>query len=227
MARHHYQSPTPPAKPSDSAGLHGPYGAFRNNGPLRSIIVTLLIIEAMLALFVIILNQAIDPTAVSLAGDKLRGILDITGWAQISARILIVPLFCLWLDRTCKNGWLLDAPKMKTTPGLAVGYLFIPLIFLWKPLTTIKEIRNASYGRHDALKTTLPLWWFFLLAICIITITSSLLHQDGHSPETLLIAQKLTTVSVPLTIILDYLAITLVIGITLAQHRRVSLWRTS
>ena len=114
---------------------------------------------------------------------------------------------------------------MKTTPGLAVGYLFIPVLFLWKPLTTLREIRNASYGRHDALSTILPLWWFFLLAICIISLTNSILHHDGNSAETLLIAQKLTTVSAPLTIIFDYLAITIILGITLAQHRRVSLWR--
>ncbi len=223
MARHHYKSPTPSAPAKD---LHGPYGVFRNNGRLGAALVSLFVIEAMLTLFVILLNQAADTSSLSLDADKLRETVAMTGWAQSTTRALIVALFCLWLNRSCKNGWLLDAPKMQTTPGMAVGYLFIPVLFLWKPLTTLKEIRNASYGRRDALNTILPLWWFFLLATCLITTGSGVLQQDGHSPETLSIAQKLTTVSAPLTIVLDYLAITLVIGVTLAQHRRMSLWRT-
>ncbi len=224
MARQHYKSPTASAP---AKGLHGPYGVFRNNGRLGSILVSLFIIEAMLTVFVILLNQAVASASLSLDANKLGEIIGITGWAQGATRALVVVLFCLWLNRSCKNGWLLDAPKMETTPGLAVGYLFIPVLSLWKPFTTLKEIRNASYGRHDALKTTLPLWWFLLLAFCLMAVVSSVLQQDGHSPETLSIAEKLTIVSAPLTIVLDYLAITLVIGITLAQHRRMSLWRTS
>ncbi|MBT8037594.1 MAG: DUF4328 domain-containing protein [Verrucomicrobiae bacterium] len=223
MARHLNRSHPSGAK--TTVDLRGPYGAFRDNRPLRSTLVALLIVGAMLSLFAIILSLGIDAASASLNNDKLGKILHMLAWAEHLTHLLIIVLFCFWINRACKNGWLLDAPKMKTTPARAVGNLFTPLLCLWKPLSTLGEIRNASYGRQNVFSTLLPTWWVLLLATCIITISISLLHRDGNSAETLLIAQKLTTVSAPLTVITDYLAIILILGITHAQNKRLSLWR--
>ncbi len=99
------------------------------------------------------------------------------------------------------------------------------VLALWKPFTTMKEIRNASYGRSDMLNTTLRLWWFFWLALLCTNTVITLIYENSSSPETLSIAEKLHTVSSPIRIILAYLAISMVFGITRAQNQRISQWR--
>jgi len=212
--------------PTAPASIHGPYGVFHENGTLRIIIVILLMCDAMVRIFIFTLSSLL-PTETQLeSADQILKIFSITKWVQIAIIVPLVIFFCMWVNRCCKNGWLIDAPRMKTTPGLAVGYYFIPVLSLWKPFTTMKEIRNASYGRNDVLNTTLRLWWFFWLALLSITIIITLIHENAFSPETLSVAEKLHTVASPIRIILAYLAISLVIGITRAQNQRISQWRT-
>jgi len=223
MVDNPHKAPTTPASQVD---VHGPYGVFRNNGLLRSIIIILLLCDAMVSIFDFTLSNFLSAEIHLENADQIQKIFSITKWLGIAIMLPLVTLFCIWINRCCKNGWLMDAPRMKTTPGLAVGYYFIPVLSLWKPFTTMKEIRNASYGRSDMLNTTLRLWWFFWLALVCITIIITLIHENASSPETLSIAEKLHTVSSPIRIILAYLAISMVFGITRAQNQRISQWRS-
>lgn len=219
-----YSTPSTSFEPIAKQAVHGPYGAFRNNNLLRSFIVSLLIIEAMLTIFVFIIHQIVAPADLHQTGSSLLQILTWIGIGQIATRVSLIVLFCFWINRTCKNGWLLDPPKMKTSPAWAVGYYFIPVLQLWKPFTSMREIRDASYGRRDKLSATLPLWWVFWLALMFIGSITNVLSANTADRESLTMAYKLATVSGPVKIILDYLAIALVLGITRAQNVRVTQW---
>jgi len=192
---------------------------------LSSILLGLLILDTILTVFAIATGQILQPEALTQPTNQIATILHWNGAAQIISRILIILVFCIWINRSCKNAWLLDPPKMKTTPGWAVGYYFIPVLSLWKPYSSMLEIRNASYGRSDKCRALLPLWWFCWIALIILTGSSqSLIYSatDGHAIST---AHKLATVAVPVNIALNCLTIAVVTAVTLAQNKRASGWR--
>jgi len=196
--------------------------------PNRAISIALIlgcIADAMFALFAWVLSQFTSLTTLTDTTTPRGHIYAGIQWAQLILGAVLILLFLIWIHRVCKNSWLLDPPKMKTTPGLAVAYFFIPVLALWKPLTTITELRNASYGRSDRLVKTLPLWWLFCLVLMFIGYFHLIAQTPGTEKETLSIARKLNTVALPLRIIVDYLTLSIVLGITDAQKKRALAWK--
>ena len=224
-----YQAATA-SQPAGQHTLSGTYGAFRKNNSLSSLLISLLILQAMLSLFTIIAYQIIPPEALkqtaNQTANQISSILHWSGTAQIVLGIFIVIIFCIWINRSCKNAWLLNPPKMKITPGWAAGYYFIPVLCLWKPYASMNEIRDASYGRHHKLAALLPLWWSCLIAFIILSASSQLLIYTGTDQQTLSTAHKLGVVAAPVNIILNYLTIAVVAAVTLEQNKRASEWRT-
>ena len=227
-----YQAPaTLPTDPS-STGINGPYGAFRRNGRLKTALVSLLVIDAMMSIFssgvlnlLDISQQASDEYWQTAEPSKLDEIITLTGSLHLAFILILMVVFLAWINRSCKNGWLLDAPHMKTTPGWSVGYFFIPILSLWKPYGTMKEIRRASFGNDNALRSILPLWWTFWLISNFLGQIIFKLYSNSEDQESYLVACKLDLVSVPIDVVLNYLAIALVTSITAAQHRRAAQWK--
>jgi len=231
MTEDPYKAPTNiPATPQ-TTGISGPYGAFRDNGTLKTILVSLLVIDAMMSIFTSgflnlldIQQQTSDAYSLTDEPSKLDNIINLTSGIHVLFIIVLMILFFVWINRSCKNGWLLDGPRMKTTPGWAVGYYFIPILMLWKPFTAMKEIRSASYGSDTALRSILPLWWTFWLISSFLNIIILGNSMNSQDPTSYLMTCKLKLISVPVEIIHNYLAIALITGITLAQKRRAEYW---
>lgn len=226
-----YTTPTTTTPTSAVGGMNGPYGPFRKNGGLKNAVVSLLVIDAMLVLFGGILNlldikqQNSDEYWLTDETSKLDQIIVATGGIHIILAIVLIIVFAVWINRSCKNGWLLDAPHMKITPGWSVGYYFIPILMLWKPYGAMKEIRRASFGNDHSLKALLPLWWTFWLISSFLGNIIFRLYGRADDQESYLMACKLDLISVPVDVILNYLAIALVTSITAAQYRRAEQWK--
>lgn len=217
---------------SKETTLRGAYGAFRNNGSLKVAIIALLIINAMLALFSSgILNYLninhFENHQLWLIDTQspINNLLGIIRCIYLAFGALTLIFLAVWINRSCKNGWLLDAPHMTTTPGLSVGYFFIPLLSLWKPFGTMKEIRRASFGSDHSIPRLLPLWWTFWILNNLLLLTSFGFYLIPSNEQSLLMARKLELISAPIILILNYLAIALVTSITLAQQRRAAQWK--
>lgn len=226
-----YAAPAAAPAEETGGGVRGTYGPFRNNGGLKNALVALLVLDAMLSIFNTGVLNYLDmrqyDDAAYLAEDgasKLDGVIATAGFAHAGISLVLAVVFAVWINRSCKNAWLLDPPRMKTTPGWAVGYYFIPILLLWKPYGAMKEIRSASYGKDHALKAVLPLWWTFWLVTMFLSHVTFRLYSGAEDADSYLMACKLDLVSTPLNVILDYLAISLVTGITLAQRRRLVHW---
>ena len=226
-----YKTPTTAPSSPQAIGISGPYGAFRDNGTLQTILVSLLVIDAMMSIFTSgVLNlldiqqQNRDAYWLTDEPSKLDNLISLASGIHVLFIIVLMILFFVWVNRSCKNGWLLDGPRMKTTPGWAVGYYFIPILMLWKPFTALKEIRSASYGSDTALRAILPLWWTFWLISSFLNNNIFGRYMNSDNQESYLMACKLDLVSVPIDVIHNYLAIALITGITLAQQRRAEYW---
>lgn len=205
--------------------LSGTYGPFRNNDPLKAIIFMGLIVAVMLTLFSLLARQVIPATILAEPDHHISITLRVIYMAGITIHILCVPFYCLWINRSCKNAWLLNPPKMKATPAWAVAYYFIPIVSLWKPYSSMLEIRNASFGMRANLTRLLPLWWFSWLAFMILT-AGQLTGHLSINVEIMAILDKLASVADIASITLNYLSIAVVVSITNAQNKRASELRT-
>lgn len=208
--------------------MSGAYGTYRNNKGLGSALVTLLVIDSMLALFVLISTQVIDPAILHGPANHVSEILHATSLARIMNHMLAMLAFFIWINRSCKNAWLLDPPKMQTTPAWAVGYYFIPILSLWKPYVSMLEIRNASYGQHDRLGKLLPLWWIGWITCLTLAMshfgTSHLPHDAPAQEDALSMTRKIGTIGATANMVFNYLTIMVVVAITGAQNRRLIRW---
>lgn len=184
-----------------------------------------LIVAVMLTLFSLLARQVIPATILAEPDHHISITLRVIYMAGITIHILCVPFYCLWINRSCKNAWLLNPPKMKATPAWAVAYYFIPIVSLWKPYSSMLEIRNASFGMRANLTRLLPLWWFSWLAFMILT-AGQLTGHLSINVEIMAILDKLSSVADMASIALNYLSIAVVVSITNAQNKRASELRT-
>ena len=184
-----------------------------------------LIAAVMLTLFSLLARQVIPATILAEPDHHISITLRVIYMAGITIHILCVPFYCLWINRSCKNAWLLNPPKMKATPAWAVAYYFIPIVSLWKPYSSMLEIRNASFGMRANLTRLLPLWWFSWLAFMILT-AGQLTGHLSINVEIMAILDKLASVADIASITLNYLSIAVVVSITNAQNKRASELRT-
>ena len=70
------------------------------------------------------------------------------------------------------------------TPGWAVGWYFIPIANLWKPLEAMRELWQASYEGFMRDRTETPhilwIWWVtFLIAPWVLPF---LLNEEAYGP---------------------------------------------
>ena len=67
-----------------------------------------------------------------------------------------------WTFRAQRNLRLLDREEAQMAPGWAVGWYFVPLANLWKPLEGMQQIRDGSFlaaNRYPEDGPQLAGWW--------------------------------------------------------------------
>jgi len=103
-------------------------------------------------------------------------------------------LFIRWLSRTARNAQALGAVGMRFGPRAAVGWWFVPVFHLWKPLHVLKELFQASHPdyidnwRQAPVPRLLSLWWA-LWVVFQVTVSLSLLADIwATSPDQIYMA---------------------------------------
>ena len=100
------------------------------------------------------------------------------GPAHTFSYIALVVFYCIWKNRSCKNSWMLNPDVMSTTPGWAVGWYFIPIMWFFKPFVAMREIRDASCS-PGKLSVALPTWWTLWITSNVVSyIGARLCGQD-------------------------------------------------
>jgi hypothetical protein len=104
--------------------------------------------------------------------------------------------FLMWMYRAHKNLSALGATSLRFTPGWAVGWFFVPIMYLFRPYQVTSEIWKASEPKVDTIDSTswknvatspiVGWWWaFFLISNFIGQITFRLAFT-GDEPSQLL-----------------------------------------
>ena len=96
--------------------------------------------------------------------------------------------FLRWFHTSYKNLVVLGATPSKHSPGLVVAHYFIPLVQLYWPFRTMRELWNGSnpdYVHNDveASQKAAPaifIWWAIFLFMCILHLTVILNSLGQH-----------------------------------------------
>lgn len=71
--------------------------------------------------------------------------------------------FLRWIYRAHVNVRALGASGLKYSPGWSVGWFFVPILNLWKPLAAMKELWQASSNpdawQNEQPATIVNTWW--------------------------------------------------------------------
>lgn len=83
-----------------------------------------------------------------------------------------VILFSIFSFRAVRNLKIFDSKIMETSPGWAVGWYFIPIANLWKPLGVMEQIWEGSHdliGDDRVRPNTIVFWWICWIVSNIVS----------------------------------------------------------
>ena len=89
------------------------------------------------------------------------------GMIQFTVFLTTVVLWSMWTYRAAQNIRVISkASYFEFTPGWAVGYYFIPILNLFRPMQAMKEIANWSIPEDDgddrhSSESLVHTWWIF------------------------------------------------------------------
>jgi hypothetical protein len=144
----------------------GPLWVWRDAGaPARAAI---LLLYAYAALSALAAGMALAMGVENFWGDGI-GLFQL---ARSLVSLATALAFFIWLYRANANVRALGAEDMMGTPGLGVGWFFIPLANLFMPYMTVRDVWRASARPRDWQGERAPvmiiLWWICWLAGSIL-----------------------------------------------------------
>jgi hypothetical protein len=206
----------------------------------RALAATLLIAAVAVSALLVIILDLIDISVLTpatagatlSAADKdglaLRAVA--AALVYYLAYIPAVVLFCVWINRACRNGAALGASGLRYTPRWAVGWWFIPFANLVQPLRVVNEIWRASeptVGSTDdaarsrmPLHTLLPIWWATWIGGNLIGNLASQISLRSHTSGGDLAAAYLDLAAFAVNIAAGIMVILVIRAITERQERK-------
>jgi hypothetical protein len=128
----------------------------------------------------------LDATRLSVTGFSLMA-MGVCGYVQLAVFIVIAVLFLRLLYKAAQKARGFKTPFTYVSPGWAVGYWFVPLMNLYRPLEVVKALFKAcaaesgADAKPKAGEQLLGAWWaVFLLG----NITSTMLVRSDNDFST-------------------------------------------
>jgi hypothetical protein len=118
--------------------------------------------------FVLIVGRGIRPTLPSLFPRPILAFISLLGLAAELA-------WLFWQHRVTQNAWARGI-EMKTSPGWAVGWWFIPVANLWMPAVALYRVYRASVGRRERAGLWLIAAWWTAFLLPIVVGSTALAH---------------------------------------------------
>ena len=153
---------------------------------------------------------------------------DTMGILASVAFIAAVVFFLMWIHRASRNLQSLGAYGQRFSPGWAVGWWFVPIMFFFRPYQVMAEIWRGSNAampqawRGGPVSMLLPWWWALWVASILIAGIAGASDTDAVPSSAALLWALLSSA---LAICSGVLAILVVRRITNRQderHRRMT-----
>jgi hypothetical protein len=138
--------------------------------------------------------------------DPMQGVV---GMLQAGLGLVTGVVFLKWVYRAYKNIQGFGAEGLRFSPGWAVGYYFVPILSLVRPVQVMSEIWRVSQDPQNWLQRRgswlIGTWWALFLLCSIATQVSLELALDSSTNDQWLLAAIFAIVgdffSVPLSIV--------------------------
>ena len=150
-----------------------PFASARTLAILVTVAFAVLVVLDVVAIVsnyaqVSLLSRESYTLAEAMANDDRQAII---GYQQSGIYAVTAIAFLLWIHRSHKNLPALGARRLKYTPGWAVGWFFVPIFSLFRPVQVVTEIWRASdpaVGHEEDWQKAptsplIGLWWALFL----------------------------------------------------------------
>ena len=136
--------------------------------------------------------------------------------------LLFYFFFYFWFHRAYRNSILLSEKPLRNTPGWAVAHFFLPIISLWYPYKSTKEIWNTSCPSGKKYFFLPLLWWiFFILDLSFSQVAGKVMEGAEEISEIIQATYYLLGAFL-FSLISLFLTLLLVIRITEMQKERIA-----
>jgi len=106
------------------------------------------------------------------------------GWVQLLTTLGSLILFLVWFYRANANVRAMGADGLMGSPGLSVGWFFIPIAFLFMPFVVMRDTWKASGSPRDWQgQPTDPLLGFWWAAMLVTHLAASISFRIWLSGE--------------------------------------------
>jgi hypothetical protein len=180
------------------------------------------------------LGQLYYPYQIDLGDGEVMSVwiifMGLFAFLQLPLYILTVIFFLIWMHRSYKNLDPLGARHLEHTPGWAVGYWFIPIFNLFRPLQVVREMWNESDPDADpelgflsssaGTPALLGIWWALWLLSNITGNISARLDMTAKDESNAAFSTAIYGVASIVSMFAAIAAIQVVNGITARQQER-------
>lgn len=129
--------------------------------------------------FTILLKVLLAGSAAKL-GESLQSLIYLT---EVGVACIGFVIYLVWVYRANQNSHYFGAREMKFSPGWAVGCYFVPVLNLWMPFISMKEIwktsKNPAAWQSQGFGDVLHWWWLFTIGMIIASIMIIVTFQDA------------------------------------------------
>lgn len=146
---------------------------------------------ARIAIFAVIASSSVTIVALSLLlngvvwpvdnySDELHPV-DLIILLDVLVLLISTIFVGMWIHRAHKNLYAIDLPNLEYSPGMSVGWFFIPIANLFKPFQAMRELWNASHGAVGRYDDAAPgLFWVWWLSYVFSGVGSG--FSEDYSP---------------------------------------------
>lgn len=104
--------------------------------------------------------------------DLAETIANAVSIAYLAVLVVLAVLFLAWVYRTNAYLRLTSGYPIRATPGWAVGWYFVPIANLFRPLRDMRDIWRASHGGASAGLGLVNGWWAAFLASNVVWLAA-------------------------------------------------------
>jgi len=125
----------------------------------------------------------------------------------LAVLLALAVAFLAWVYRTNAHLRLTSGYPIRATPGWAVGWYFVPIANLFRPLRDMRDIWRASHNGASAGLGLVNAWWAAFLASNVAWLAApapALTSASAHMLDSLsyLAADTITVIPIALTLVM-------------------------
>lgn len=139
----------------------------------------------------------------------------VLGIVQFVVLLATSIMFLVWLHGAYKYTSTFASTPLQYTPGWAVGWWFVPILWLWKPYQVMRELWVVSMPSADSTNPAQPpksagvlvWWWVAYLTMNVVSIIETRYYNAASTVNAIINASWISIGSIGVTIVAALLAI--------------------